>query len=358
MLKTTPLYEDHKKQQAKIIAYAGWKMPVEFSKAKEEHLAVRRHCGLFDVSHMGEISVQGKEALCLLSLLTVNNLAQLNPKACQYTLICNENGGIIDDLIIYCLEKPSSYLLCVNAGRSEKITQWIKKQNHFPSVQVQDVSEEWGQIAVQGPDSAKVLSQVLEKTPTHLKKFHFDFFSFLKTNLLISRTGYTGEDGFEILSPPPVTLDFWKACLKAQALRVGLAARDTLRLEMKFPLYGQDMDETINPMEMGLGWVCKNKEPFIGKPALTQKISRKWVGFEVTETPSGIPRSGYTVYSLDGRCIGRVTSGVLSPSLGKIIGTALVDLSFSSIGCVFHIAVHGKRVSAQVVRTPFLQKKT
>ena len=346
-LKTTPLFESHKKCGAKIIPFAGWKMPLEFSNARKEHLSVRKSIGIFDVSHMGEIQIKDPKALEFLSSILTNNVQDLKENSCQYTLMCNEQGGILDDMILYCLKKPSDYLLCVNAGNTEKILKWMKS---FSKISIEDVSLKWGQIAVQGPDSKKLLEKIFPNL--QLKRFQFDFFNFLGERHLISRTGYTGEKGFEILSPSHKVLKLWEELLSLKANPIGLSARNTLRLEMKYPLYGSDMDEKISPYTMGLTWACKNKSDFIGKKACFTETDRRWVGFEVLEK-SGIPRRSYTVFSEDKERIGVVTSGVFSPSLEKMIGLALVKKDFSRQGSRFFVQIHGNMVRSQVVSTPF-----
>lgn len=359
MLKTTTLFEEHKKRGAKITSFAGWRLPLEFSNAREEHLHVRKHIGLFDVSHMGEIHIQGPEALCFLSRLVTNQISNLKEGQCQYNLLCNSQGGIIDDLIVYCLEFKKNYLLCVNAGNIEKDFQWITQQSrsHSYSVQITDESPIWGQLALQGPKTEKLAQRIFGSSVLNIKKFHFNFLNFNNERHLVSRTGYTGEDGFEILSPTSSIKKLWHTCLNfdLQVLPIGLAARDTLRLEMKYPLSGQDMNENTNPIEMGLKWACANSTDFIGKEQIlkTKKCKKKWIGFEMQE-PSGIPRTGYAIYSLKNEHIGKVTSGALSPSLNKIIGLAFIQNFFSKNQ--FFIDIHSKKTLAQVASTPFIQK--
>ena len=345
-LKTTPLFENHKKCGAKIVPFAGWKMPLEFSNAREEHLSVRKTAGIFDVSHMGEIHIKDPKALEFLSSIVTNNVQDLKENHCQYTLMCNEQGGILDDMILYCLKKPSDYLLCVNAGNVSKILNWMKKHSDIP----EDVSSQWGQIAVQGPESEILIKKIFQKL--NLKRFQFCSVDFHGSMHLISRTGYTGEDGFEILSPYDKVLSLWEELLSLKAKPVGLAARNTLRLEVKYPLYGSDMDETVSPIEMGLSWACKNKSSFIGKEACFKQTQRRWVGFEMLEK-SGIPRTSYSVFSKEKELIGHVTSGALSPSLEKMIGLALVKKEFSQKDSRFFVQIHGNLALSQVVSTPF-----
>ena len=356
-MKETPLLQEHKKRKAKIIPFAGWKMPLQFTSPQKEHLHVRQHVGLFDVSHMGEISIQGEKALDLLSSLVTNNIANIQNHQSQYNLICNDQGGIIDDLIIYCIRKPSDYLLCVNAVNCDKVFQWICRHNTFTSLKIKNTSEQWGLIAVQGPKSIKLISLVFGSQT--IQKFHFDFLSYDNEKLLVSRTGYTGEEGFEIFSPVSILEKLWQEFLSYEnsfpIIPVGLAARDTLRLEMKYPLHGQDMNEEITPAEMGLKWVCKNPESFIGKYFCLQKPKRKWIGFEILQ-PSGIPRSGFLIFSENQTKIGQVTSGAFSPSLQKMIGVGFVQEEFSKKEAPLLISIHGKNIPAQITPTPFVIK--
>ena len=358
MLKETPLYSIHKNQGAKFIPFSGWKLPLQFSSAQKEHLNVRNNVGLFDISHMGEILIQGPKALNILSKVLTNNIKKIENKQCLYSLICNEEGGILDDVIVYCLERPSEYLLCVNATNTSKIFNWLKKNS--TTTPVENVSSKWGQIALQGPNALTLLKEVFAKENSlasitkSIQRFRFEYLKFQSQNYIVSRTGYTGEDGFEILCPWNWTTVLWEAFLKTGAFPCGLSSRDTLRLEMKYPLYGQDMDEKITPYEMGLTWACKNPLPFIGKEKALKESSRKWIGFEVIEE-SGIPRHNYNIFKKDQK-IGEVTSGVLSPSLQKMIGLALIKKEFSSLGTIFFIEIHNKNVPAKVVSTPFLKK--
>ena len=350
-MKKPVLFEEHKKLGAKMTSFAGWRLPLEFSNAKKEHLYVRQAVGIFDVSHMGQIRIKGKGALDFLSLLVTSPAEKLKEKQCQYGLLCNRQGGIIDDLIIYCIEHSKNYLLCVNAGNIEKDFEWIKKQQalHSFTAHASDESFLWGQIAVQGPKAMPLMKDIFG--PIDMKKFNFDFFNFKDNSLLISRTGYTGEDGFEILSPPKAMKDIWKTLLSNKAQPSGLAARDTLRLEMKYPLYGKDMDETTTPVEMGLMWACQNTHNFIGKDSL-KNSTLKWIGFEMLKT-EGVPRSGCAVYSENGENIGQVTSGAFSPSLNKMIGLARIASSHCALGNLLLVEIHSQKKEARVVQTPF-----
>lgn len=360
MIKETPLIHEHRKRKARFISFAGWKMPLQFTHSKAEHLHVRKHIGLFDISHMGEIRVQGSQALNFLLTVSTNQIDKIDEGQSQYSLICNDRGGIIDDIIIYCIQKPSDYLLCVNASNCEKDFQWLLRQNAFPLVQIHNQSDLWGGIAVQGPKSPNLINVLFHSKITGMKKFYFDFFSYRSEKLLISRTGYTGEDGFEIFSPISVIQELWRDLLSYEdshsVIPAGLAARDTLRLEMKYPLHGSDMDENTTPAEMGLQWACKNKENFIGKQPGLKKSGKKWAGFTLLSA-GGIPRKNYIVQPPEEKKeIGRVTSGALSPTLNKVIGTALLQKDFTKAGSRIMISIHGQNAPAQVAPTPFLKQ--
>ena len=351
-LKKTPLFEDHLKRKARMVPFAGYKMPLEFSGSKKEHLHVRKHVGLFDVSHMGEIRIQGSQSLLFLTLVLTNNVQELSEGQSQYNLMCNQQGGILDDMILSCLKKEGDYLLCVNASNIEKIFNWLKKNQTNYDVQVINESDLYGQIAVQGPQSSSLLKEKLNLSEVP-KRFCFSWLECSFGLLFISRTGYTGEDGFEILVSPAHTSSLWNHLLDDKdVLPIGLAARNTLRLEMKYPLYGEDIDEKTFPHELGFKWACQNPSAFMGKEVLSQKPTRKWVGFEMIEA-SGIPRHGYKIFSKENKEIGQVSSGVWSPSLDKMIGTAMVSKDFSGLEQEFFVQIHGSLVPSRVVSTPF-----
>ena len=335
-------------------AFSGWKLPLEFSSAREEHLNVRKACGVFDVSHMGEIQVQGERALDFLSFILTNKADKIKEGECQYTLMCAENGGILDDMILYCLKKPSDYLLCVNAANTEKIFKWMNQKNDT-GVLIKDVSCDWGQVAVQGPSSPVVMKKVFEPFDfSQIKRFCFKSFMFCGKSLMVSRTGYTGEDGFEILSPWESTAPLWEILLEKGGLPSGLLARDTLRLEMKYPLYGQDMNEETLPQEMGLLWACKNPSSFIGKNFIHTLSEYQWTAFEMLEK-SGVPRPGSLIFSLEGRLIGKVTSGAFSPSLNKMIGLSRVKTKALNKEACFRVEIHSQKLKAQKVSAPFVK---
>ena len=361
MLKETVLIEEHRRCGAKLIAFHGWKLPLEFSGSTVEHLNVRKNVGLFDVSHMGEIRVRGVDALKILEQCLTNNVANLKKNQTQYNLLCNEQGGILDDLILYCLEPGEDYLLCVNAACLEKDLRWLRQHNSF-DVEIQDESEQWAQLALQGPKAPSLLASALnEGSVLEIKKNHFQWFSLLNQSVLVSATGYTGEKGFEILISPEKAPALWRDLLEKGkdygCAPVGLAARDTLRMEMKYPLYGKDLDENIDPYSVGLSWVLKNPTNFIGSAALSQmktQISQKWVGFQLSESV-GVPRKGSAVL-VDGKIIGKVTSGAKSPCLDQMIGLAYVPLEYSSPAQSIQIEIHKNPVPAEIVATPFIKK--
>lgn len=364
MLKETALIGEHRRCAAKLIAFHGWKLPLEFSGSTVEHLNVRKNVGFFDVSHMGEIRISGAKALKILEKCLTNNVAALKKNHTQYNLLCNEQGGIVDDLILYCLEPGEDYLLCVNAACLEKDLEWIRSHTSNGSKEVRDESPHWAQLALQGPKASSLLAVVLgihEKEELEIKKNHFAWFSFLDQPILVSATGYTGEMGFEILVPPEKAPLLWREILEKGkdfgCLPSGLAARDTLRVEMKYPLYGKDLNENIDPHSAGLSWVIKNPTDFIGSMALSQakeQIRKKWVGFQLSEM-AGVPRLGSRIL-VKGIPVGEVTSGARSPSLDQIIGLGYVAAEYASPSQLIQVEIHQNPVSAEIVATPFIKK--
>lgn len=349
-LKQTPLYPVYKEYGGKTIDFGGWALPVQFAGIKEEHHTTREKAGLFDVSHMGEIAVKGENSEDFLQKMVTNNVSKIKNGQAQYTFMCNEQGGVIDDFLIYKLDE-NDYLLVVNAANTEKDFNWLK-QHQINGVEVDNVSHEYAQLALQGPKAEQILQKLTETNLKEIKFFRFDDsveFHGIDGKTIVSRTGYTGEDGFEIYLPTTSVIDLWKAILEAgqeEGIQpVGLGARDTLRFEAGLALYGQDLSEEISPIEAGLGFAVKtDKETdFIGKEALTEQknkgASRKLVGFEMLD--KGIPRHGYDVLKNE-ETIGHVTSGTQSPTLGKNLGTALIPSEFAHEGEEIDIQV-GKR---------------
>ncbi len=358
----TILGPEHLNMGGKMVDFAGWKMPVEYEGLRAEHLHVRKKVGLFDVSHMGEIRLKGPKALDSLEWLTSNWASRLEPGQAQYTLLTNAAGGVVDDLIVYCMEKGSDYLLCVNAANKDKDLLWI--MDHHLGCEVVDESEDWGQIAVQGPQALNLLTRVLSPAIQDIPSFHFAPFLFQGQEVLVARTGYTGEDGAEIFVPTSKAVALWRELLlKGEdfpAKPIGLGARDTLRTEMKYPLYGNELTDLTNPYSAGLGWVVKpDKKDFMGREQMLAAkeagLPQKLVGFKMLD--KGIPRHSYPLFSFDNKEIGRVTSGTMSPSLNEGIGIAYVDKAYSEVGSEFCVDIRGRRIRAQVAKTPFVSPK-
>ena len=360
MLRETFLIEEHRRCGARFVNFHGWKLPVEFSGSTAEHLNVRKNSGLFDVSHMGEIRIKGPGALKLLEKCLTNNVAALKKNRTQYNFLCNEQGGVIDDLILYCLKPDEDYLLCVNAACMKKDLDWFRryKSIYDEEVCLQNESDRWAQLALQGPGAPSLLAAVFEKEAETLKKNHFLWFSFQSEPVLVSATGYTGEKGFEMLVSGGKASDLWREILEKGknrgCLPSGLAARDTLRMEMKYPLYGKDLNENTDPHSAGLSWAIKNPKNFIGSAALSlikKKIRKKWVGFQLSR-PTGVPRTGNRIL-VEGTAVGEVTSGAKSPVLGQMIGLGYVPIEYSSVSQCIEVEIHQDPVPAEVVATPF-----
>jgi aminomethyltransferase len=361
-LKKTPLYEVYK-DDAKMVAFGGWEMPVQFSGIKQEHETVRTKAGLFDVSHMGEIMVSGPDALDLLQKLTTNDVSKLKTGAAQYTIMCNEDGGTIDDLLIY-RTGEQTFMLVVNASNIDKDYEWIK-QHASGQVVVENISWNVALLALQGPLAEQVLQRLTETDLSTISFFKFQQETEIAgvKGCLVSRTGYTGEDGFEIYFAAEDAPGLWKAILEEGkpegVLPCGLGARDTLRFEAKLPLYGQELSETITPVEAGLGFAVKpDKGEFIGREVLAlqkkEGAPRKLVGLEMTER--GIPRTGYPVYRGEEK-IGEVTTGTQSPTLKKNIGLALIRSEYAKTGEEVEVEIRKKKLKAKIVKTPFYQRE-
>jgi len=335
-------------------------MPVQYQGVIEEHLAVRRAAGLFDVSHMGEIEVRGAGALELCQRLTANDVARLQVFQAQYNLLLNEQGGVVDDVIVYRV-KPEAYFICVNASNTDKDFTWIR-DHASGAVEVDDQSSMYAQLALQGPAAEAILQPVTALKLAELKSFHFAFGDVAALRCMVARTGYTGEDGFELYCNSADVEKLWEALLAAGApvglVPVGLGARDTLRLEKAFPLYGHELDDSTTPLEAGLAWVTKLAKPqFIGREALIRQksagVTRKLVGLELLQP--GIARSDYPLFK-DHRVIGRVTSGTKSPSLGKAIALAFVSSDFADLGSLVDVEIRGRKVPAKIVSLPFYRR--
>lgn len=357
-LKKTPIFPLYEKYGAKTIDFGGWDLPVQFSGIKAEHEAVRTGAGLFDVSHMGEVAVQGPESLAFLQKVLSNDISKLKIGKAQYNIMCYETGGVVDDLVVY-RKADDDYLLVVNASNTEKDFEWLAK-HASEGVKVTNVSAEYGQLALQGPNAQTILATLTDADLAALTFFGFvDNVDVAGIPALISRSGYTGEDGFEIYTKASDTPQVWEAILDKGVLPIGLGARDTLRFEANLALYGQELTQDISPLEAGVGFAVKlQKEPdFIGKQALiAQKeagLSRKSVGIELIDR--GIPRHDYKVFAGD-KEIGIVTSGTQSPTLGKNLGLALIDIDYTALDTEVEVEVRNKKLKAKVVPIPFYKR--
>jgi aminomethyltransferase len=356
-LRRTPLHAAHVRLGARMIPFGGWDMPVQYSGIVEEHRAVRKAVGCFDVSHMGEFEFRGPDARLALERLTTNDVSTLQVGQVQYSLLCYEHGGIVDDLTLYRLT-DDRYMMTVNASNIDKDWEWISR--HLDGrVEAKNVSEETGLIAVQGPHAERLVGRLSDVDVTAIAYYHFRQGRVGGVPAIISRTGYTGEDGFELYLPAAGTATVWEGLLaegKTEgATPIGLGARDTLRLEMKYALYGNDIDETTNPLEAGLGWVVKPaKGDFIGRAAVEDVraagLRRRLVGFEMVER--AVARHGYPILH-DGASVGIVTSGSYGPSVDKYIGIGYVPAALGAVGSAIAVEVRGRGQTARVVKTPF-----
>lgn len=366
-LKRTPLFPEYEKLGAKTVDFGGWDLPVQFSGIKHEHETTRNKAGLFDVSHMGEIAVKGQKSLNFLQKMTTNDVSKLTPNRAQYTFMCYEDGGTVDDFIIYMVEE-NDYLLVVNAANTEKDYEWLKDNNHYTDedLNITNVSSDYVQLAVQGPAAQEILQKLTKTDLSEIKFFRFAsdvHFSTFDAPAIVSRTGYTGEDGFEIYIKKDYGRTLWQSILEAGEDEgvepIGLGARDTLRFEANLALYGQELSKDITPVEAGLKFAVKvDKEAdFIGKEKLKEQIeqgtARKLVGIEMVD--KGIPRHGYEVYSGE-KEVGFVTSGTQSPTLNKNIGLALVKAEVAIEGTELYVQVRKRQLKAVVVKTPFYKR--
>ena len=359
--KNTPFTHKHIALGAKMAEFAGYNMPISYSGINDEHQAVRRNAGVFDVSHMGEFILKGDKALDLIQRVTSNDAAKLKAGQAQYSCLPNDRGGIVDDLLVYCIEENKVYMLVVNASNMEKDWNWIVQHN-TQGVEMHNISEKTCLLAIQGPNAAKMLQPLTEMDIINLKYYTFTKGKFAGVeNVLISATGYTGAGGVEIYfeDKDGAADKIWDAIFEAggpQGLKpIGLGARDTLRLEMGFCLYGNDIDDTTSPLEAGLGWITKFTKEFTSR-ALFEKqkaegVSRKLVGFEMID--KGIPRHGYEITDAAGKVTGVVTSGTQSPSLGKAIGMGYVPMASAAFDSEIFIKVRDKLLKAKVVKIPF-----
>lgn len=360
-MKRTPLYEEHLKLNGRMVDFAGWEMPVQYLGLREEHDNVRKNVGLFDVSHMGEVFVRGENALKTLQWITTNDVSKLKKGQAQYSILTNPSGGIVDDIFVYCLEENKEYLVCVNASNADKDFEWMTKNNK--GAEITNESSKWSQIAIQGPKAYSLLEKIFSGV-SNLQRNQCEYFNFNGAKVLIAATGYTGEAGVEIFVPNEKAPSLWSDLVKkgeefgVQA--IGLGARDTLRTEMKFSLYGNEITDHTNPIEAGLGWVVKlDKGDFIGREPI-QKMKengpkRKLIGFKMLDR--GIPRHDYKLFSLNGEEVGVVTSGTMSPTLDEAVGIGYLREDLAKAGQEFFVEIRGRKTKAHVVPTPFVNNQ-
>lgn len=360
-IKKIALNDKHIELGGKMVPFAGYNMPVRYSSDKEEHNTVRNGVGVFDVSHMGEFMVTGPNALALIQKVTSNDASKLVIGQAQYSCFPNETGGIVDDLIVYKMDEEV-YMLVVNASNIEKDWKWVNKHNDV-GAKLENISDEISLFAVQGPKAVEILQQLTPINLADIKFYHFAIGEFAgKQDVIISGTGYTGAGGFEIYVNNEDALEVWNAIFEAGATEgikpIGLGARDTLRLEMGYCLYGNDIDDTTSPLEAGLGWITKFTKDFINSENLKKQkeagVSKKLVGFKFVE--KGIPRAHYPIVDKEGNQIGEVTSGTISPSMDMGIGLGYVATEFATPGTEIYISVRNKNLKAVVEKLPLLKK--
>lgn len=368
-LKQTALYDRHRDLGARLIPFAGWEMPVQYEGIIAEHRAVRNQAGLFDLGHMGQLEVTGPDALAFLQYTTTNDLSALRPGQAKYTLLSNQNGGVIDDLIVYrSPEGEDGYMVVMNASNADRDVAWwqeMRARRDDMNVSLRNISPEIGMIAIQGPRAEEITQRITGMPLAGIDYFAWQNADIAGVSTKIARTGYTGEDGFEFYASNQDIGRIWDALMEvgedSGLVPVGLGARDTLRLEARMPLYGQELGDDISPYEAGLGWaVSLDKGDFVGRDRMAevkeQGPERRTVGFKMTGR-GGSPRTHYRV-QVDGEDVGEVTSGAMSPSLGENIGLALVKRSVSGVGKPLQVVVRGKPVDAVQVKTPFYKRAT
>lgn len=357
--KRTPLFDVHVRAGAKMVEFAGYMMPLQYSSVLDEHKSVRNGAGIFDVSHMGEFMIEGEHAAELIQYVTSNDILVMENGQCQYSCLPNDSGGIVDDLLVYKFN-DSKFMLVVNAANMEKDWEWIMEKNTM-SAGMENISDNTALFAVQGPMASPLLQKITTPNLSNMKYYTFrkGRIGNITDGAIISATGYTGAGGYEIFVYNQYAVAVWNLIMdagKEYGIKpIGLAARDTLRLEMGYCLYGNDIDDTTSPIEAGLGWITKFNKKFVNSDALKRQkekgVSRKLVGFEMTE--KGIPRHGYKIFNPDDNDIGIVTSGTMSPSLGKGIGMGYVAAGNEKPGTRILIEVREKKLQANVVRLPF-----
>ena len=359
-MKKTALHNKHIELRAKMVPFAGYEMPVQYSGVNQEHTNVRNNVGVFDVSHMGEFIVKGENALKLIQKISSNDASTLFPGRAQYSYLPNFEGGIVDDMLVYMIEE-NHYMLVVNASNIEKDWNWISIQNTM-GAELSNISENLSLIAVQGPKAVELLQNYTDLNLSAIKFYHFQKGTFAGYNdIIISATGYTGSGGFELYVPNSYAEEIWDLIFssdpKYSVLPTGLAARDTLRLEMGYCLYGNDINDKTSPISAGLSWVTKFNKEFIGKDIIQnhklQGTQNKLVAFELLER--GIPRKDYEIKNADGKLIGKVTSGTMGPSVRKAIGMGYVNSNFSNFGNSIFINIRNKSIHAKIVKLPFFK---
>ena len=362
----TPLFDRHVTLGAKIIPFAGYEMPVQYSGIIAEHNAVRNQAGLFDLGHMGQVDIRGSGGLDYLQSITTNDVSNLEPGEAQYSMLPNTDGGVIDDILVYRRPAGDGYMVVVNASNRHRDVAWMRAQRAQKQnldVCVQDISDDTGMIAIQGPRAAEITQAVSGDNLSDIDYYWWRDGIIAGVPVMIARTGYTGEDGFEIYPGIAHVGPIWDALMEAGAGHglqpIGLGARDTLRLEARMPLYGQELSDTISPLEAGVGWAVKlEKGNFVGRDAIAKVKSegptRKAVGFRMSER-SGAPRTHFPV-GLDGQVIGEVTSGAFSPTLRENIGLALIEADFAGVGKPLQVEIRGKWLSAEQIRMPFYKR--
>jgi aminomethyltransferase len=359
-MKQTPFHSIHRQLGAKMVPFGGYEMPVQYTSIIEEHKAVRTAVGVFDVSHMGEFVVKGKNAQAFLQLVTVNDVAKLVPGEAQYSAMCYDDAGIVDDLLVYKIGEEH-FMVVVNASNAEKDFEWMRK-HLMPDVDLRNESDTTALLAVQGPKSQTVIQKLTSFDVKSIPYYRFKEVSVAGVDMLLSRTGYTGELGYEIYFSPSYAENVWNSLFKAGKdcgiTPIGLGARDTLRLEMGYCLYGNDIDQTTNTLEAGLGWITKLKKgDFVGRPVLEKVkadgVKRKLVGIDIEE--KAIARHGYAIHS-NGTLVGSVTSGTFSPTLERGIAMGYVDAAHCADGSPVRIDVRGKEVKGKITALPFLKK--
>lgn len=361
--KRTPLFDVHVQAGAKMVEFAGYMMPLQYSSVLDEHKSVRSSAGIFDVSHMGEFMIEGEHASALIQYVTSNDISVIENGQCQYSCLPNDSGGIVDDLLVYKFNNRK-FMLVVNAANMEKDWEWIKEKNTM-SAGIENISENIALFAVQGPMATPLLQKITTLDLSKIKYYTFQKGKIgnITDGAIISATGYTGAGGYEIFVYNQYAVAVWNVIMDAGKefgiKPIGLAARDTLRLEMGYCLYGNDIDDTTSPIEAGLGWITKFNKKFVNSDALKRQkengVTRKLVGFEMTE--KGIPRHGYKIFNPSGNEIGIVTSGTMSPSLGKGIGMGYVAAGNDKAGTGILIEVREKKIQANVVRLPFYKSE-